>query len=516
MGEIDNIICAVSPAKYCAGSSAKKAAYIKLIKKQGLDEGIKNADPLSARNFKLIYDSTSETLEPVYFWILDYVGKVYGGDKNVEKLIDSFASTPGSGHFSELQGKASQMQQESSRVLGTVNNILKGVLNLIYDLKEFKIRLSHYDASKSKDKNIKESGMLALKQIWMDKVDMQRGAGSINALSSGNLQFITLRDSFMIVNTPEEVDKLDLNDRVKRILKPRIQEFLEWQKRSEQELRKRFEIEKIYLKSQVEALKLNSRWAKPYLRAAQQLTMSTGLAGRPQMVTAFNTIMLELTLLCKDKIKVEDSVALKELPRDFKKFKGLRNYYNIMVIDFRFRGIPNKFGQHYTFGGKSEVEFKAYALNEREIELIKKKLEDSDLSDSLKFIQGMTDDSLEQLKIDIDDILGETEEEKAKKEEASDPFTALFSAFSSKKSEKKEDKKEKLKLFESKGIKTDNYAESYIRALAEAKAKTVCFDTYDNFKKSMNMASFPYQEDAETRVPQTKVEKFFGFGERHR
>ena len=78
----------------------------------------------------------------------------------------------------------------------------------------------------------------------MDKVDIQRGQGSINALASGNLQFVTLRDAFMIVDSIKAVDDLDLNERVKRILKPRVQEFFEWRKRSEQELRKRFEVEK--------------------------------------------------------------------------------------------------------------------------------------------------------------------------------------------------------------------------------------------------------------------------------
>ena len=67
-----------------------------------------------------------------------------------EKIVDNFASSPGSGHFSELGGKKSQMQDQASKILGTINNILRSVLNLIYDLKEFKIRLSHYDAAKSK------------------------------------------------------------------------------------------------------------------------------------------------------------------------------------------------------------------------------------------------------------------------------------------------------------------------------------------------------------------------------
>jgi len=356
-----------------------------------IDKAVKEISPFykkkdePSEKFKLIYDSTSETLEPVYFWILDYMNNMFKG--KVEKVMDNFASSPGSGHFSELQGKASQMQQEASRVLGTVNNILKGVLNLIYDIKEFKIRLSHYEQAKSKDKNAKEAGILALKQIWMDRVDLQRGQGSINALSSGNLQFVTLRDAFMAVNSVDEVDKLDLNERVKRILKPRVQEFFEWMKRSEQELKKRYEIEKIYLKSQINALKLNARWAKPYLKAAVQLTSNEELSRSASLVTAFNTILLQLTLIGRDEIDIKSLVTAKKIPREFKKMeKNIRKYYSVVVLDFNFRGIPSKTGQHYTFGGLAEVEFKAYALNDEELMLLKDKLSDSDLNSALKLV----------------------------------------------------------------------------------------------------------------------------------
>jgi hypothetical protein len=415
-----------------------------------IDDIIKKVVPYYAKRkpaseYQLTYDSSTETLEPVYFWVLDFMNGVFGG--KVEKLIDNFASSPGSGHFSELQGKASQMQQEASRVLGTVNNILKGIINLIYDLKEFKLRLSHYEAANSKDKTTKESGLLSLKQIWMDKVDLQqRGQGSLNALSSGNLQFVTLRDAFMIVNTPEEVDNLDLNDRVKRILKPRIQEFLEWKKRSEQELRKRYEIEKIYLKSQVSALRLNSRWARPYLRAAERLRQNDLISSRPDLVTAFNTIFLQLTLMGKSPIDVKEDAMDKKLPKDFARMeKHLRKYNAIAIIDFEFRGIPSKAGQHYTFGGRVDVKFKGYALTDKEIELVKLEMKKSDIESALLLVDGMTKDSLEQIQVDIDEILNDkTEGEKKEKEEDINPFGAILSLFLP---EKKEDKKkEKMKV----------------------------------------------------------------------
>jgi hypothetical protein len=518
MSEVDNIICAINPDKYYDGTRGQIKEYKRLIKTKGLDEGIKKAKPKPSADYNLVYNSSSETLEPIYFWLLDLMNKFFGGD--VKKIIDNFASSPGSGHFSEIQAKVSQMQQEASRVLGTVNNILKGVLNLIYDLKEFKIKLSHYDSANSSDKSEAEAGLLSLKQMWMDKVDIQRGQGSINAMTAGNLNFITLRDAFLIAKSIKDIDDMDLNERVKRILKPRIQEFFEWKKRSEQELRKRFEIEKIYLKSQTNALKLNARWAKPYLKAAQQLAQNEKLSSQPELVNIFNTIFMQLILMAKNDVNVSQEITDKNLPYNFRKIKNLRKYFGVVFVDFKFRGIPGKAGQHYVFGGRADVTFKAYALNNQEIKLLESKLGESDLEDSLKLVQGMTDESLKELKLDLKELLDDSDKEKEKAEQENiNPFSALFSFLKpSKKQEsssseniigEKEDKE--LTLIKQKGIKKENYAEAYIRNIAEATAINSCFFIFDVYKKAHGMASFPYAEDAEAKPPRSKIEEIFGF-----
>jgi len=110
---------------------------------------------------KLVYDSSSETLEPVYFFVLDLMND-FG--LKPEKLIDNFSSSPGSGHFSELGQRASIMQQQGTKLLGDINTVLRSILNLIYDLKEFRIRLQNYDDLKSKN-HIGEAAKLSLKQI---------------------------------------------------------------------------------------------------------------------------------------------------------------------------------------------------------------------------------------------------------------------------------------------------------------------------------------------------------------
>ncbi len=505
MGEIEDIIKDVS-RYYKAKGFIEKVNYIE---------------------HNLVYDSPSEALEPLYFWIHDFMGK-RGFD--LDKIIDNFASSPGSGHFSELGGKKSAMQEQSSRILGTINNILRSVLNLIYDLKEFKIRLSHYEAANSSDSGKKLAGILALKQIWMDKVDIQRGQGSINALSSGNLQFVTLRDAFLAVKSADDVDNIDLNDRVKRLLKPRVQEFYEWKKRSELELEKRFEIEKAYLKSQVNALKLQSRWARPYLKAAQRLEQTEKLAADAAVVTAFNTVLLQLVLMGKSSVNVikktwDQRFDGRGLPEEFAKLqekKKIRKYYEVVFVDFRFTGIPNKVGQHYVFGGKADIKFKSYGLNEEELELLKYKLEEEDVENSLRLVEGMTTDSIEALKLDIDEFLKDKEE----KPESPDtnPFSALFSVFKSAKKEKDSESKDekenkwrkKMKELSKKGVKKDSYAEAYVRNLAIANAMDNGFKIYDTLKKAYGMATFPYGGEFGTakqvaRPPRSAADRMLGF-----
>jgi len=493
--DIDDIIAEVSPYY----KKRKEAAE----KKTGAVEQI------ASQEHKLTYNSPAETLEPVYFWILDFMQGFFGG--NVEKIYDNFTSTPGSGHFGELQQRATIMQQQASKIMGDVNNIIKSILNLIYSLKEFQMRLSHYDQANSKDKDEAEAGLLALKQIWLDNVDIKRGNTSIKALAlSGQAPFVTLIDAFMAAKSVKDVEKMDLNDRVKRLLKPRVAEFFEWKKRSEKELRKRYEIEKTYLKSQVASLKLYTKWAKPYLKAASDL-MQKEQTKNPDLVNIFNTVVLGLTLMGKKKIDFKQAVLDDDLPEPFEKVKLKRNYYSVVVVDLMFRGIPQRIQQgqsgHYAFGGKVDVRFRAYALNEDEIKLLDKKLEENELQESFKLIELMTSQSLEQLEEDIAHFLKEEEEEEKKEKEDENPFLALLGAYKEKKKEKKEE--DDIKELEEKGVKKDNWIERYARALAEAGARQSCYTIYDVYKKAHGMASHPGLE-FEGKFPKGEFKEIFG------
>ncbi len=430
---------------------------------------------------EIVYDSSSDIVEQIYFFIFDFLEEL---DFDVEKLVDNFSQAPGSSNFAEWGQRKTIMQQQGSKLLLDINGVLRSVLNIIYDLKEFKIRLQSYDDLKTSQK---DAAILSLKQIWMDKVDINKGNSSLKAMGLGQAGFVTLIDAFLATNTEKEVLNLDLNERVKRILLPRVQEFKIWLDQSERELRKRYELEKTYLKSQVSSLKLYSRWAKPYLKAAQELEGKE--SGRnANLVKTFNTVLLDLTLLAKKNMKdeIQQAAIDGKLPRDFMKIADRlkRQYHSCILVDFNFRAVPRQ----GVYIGKSTINLNAYALNDDEINAINEELKKDDLNDVLKLIEGATTESIGQLEEEINSFLEETKREESKEEKSSDqsnPFTALIGGYNGK-SEKKQTKEEKAKP-----VTPDNWLEkTHLRPFAANDAVKFAFVVFDVYKKAHGMPSY--------------------------
>ncbi len=459
------------------------------LKKMGMKEGG------SIESYFLGYDAPTSQLESIYFWLLDFIQDM-GID--TRKITDNFMSSPGSGHFMDMSQRQSKFRQEAMNAVGVINQIIKSVIILLYDLKEFEISLGHYKDAVSSNPDIKDAGLLSLKQIWLDNVDIKKGNTSIKAMTFSQAPFSTLIDAFMIINNESLKDskgnELDLNDRVKRVLKQRVVEFKRWRELSEKELKKRFEVQKAYLKSQVETMKLYTSWARPYLKAAEQLRMK-GFGDHPALVNAFSTTMFDLVLFGKQKLNFNKSIESSDLPSGFKGYKLKRDYYSCFIVAFNFRGhvaqkVTQKGDYGFAVGGKADVIFDCYALNEDELNLIDKKLTEQNVEEALGLIQDTTDKSLEELKEDIDHFLDDKdkieETKKEKKQDDINPFSALFGLF-------KFDKKEKVKgkITDAKKVKKDNFVEEAVRKLAAKNAKDMLYAMYDIYKKAHGMASAP-------------------------
>jgi hypothetical protein len=454
--EIDKKIGEINP-RYRDQGDYKKTGKIK---------------PVAVWEHQIIFDSTSEQLEPRYFWVLDYLREKQG--LKVEKLEDNFAAAPGGGYFSEIGAKATKMQEEGMKLMGTINTLIRTIINLLYDLKDFEIRMKQYEGLKNPKKELAQAALLSLKNVWLDKVDMpQRGRGSIHQMTY-ELGFTTLRDAFLAADKIKDVDKIDLNDRVKRVLKPRLAEFYAWLERSEQERKKRFEIEKAYLRSEVSALKLYTRWAKPYLRIAEELRMRAGDgAGKritdPELVNAFNTMVMDVKIMGTKQFKPDALAKSKDIPREFEHEKFKRDYFGVEIVQFHFRGLPFRTPQgHYVFGGRMELTFKGYSLNSEELQFLRQEIEKDDLGSALKLVEDVTEKSLEQMQEDLDHFL---KEEPPK--------------------EKKEKKKTKIKLED---IKKDNFKEGIFRKYIDQKVAKLIFKTYKHYKSNYGLVSYEEPE----------------------
>ena len=116
MANPENIVAFIQP-KYLANPDE-----VKKLLKEGEQEAIEKAKFAPVWEHSIVYDSGAEQLEPVYFWILDFMRDI-GFD--VEKLIDNFSTTVGGGYFSELGTKATKMQEEGMKILSILWHMIK-------------------------------------------------------------------------------------------------------------------------------------------------------------------------------------------------------------------------------------------------------------------------------------------------------------------------------------------------------------------------------------------------------
>ncbi len=450
--------------------------------------------------YELVYDSFGEALEPVYYWLLDFLkDPTFGMGYEVSKAEDYFAASEASAFYGEMGARRTAMEKRATELLATINAVVKSIINLVYDLREFDLRLAEYEKIKSPDPETRRGGDAALKTIWLTEVDMKKGAAAINALVQ-NLQFIMLRDAFVALEIPAgrttaEIEreagklvwKLDVPDQIKRILEPRIKEYVRWRDLSEKELRKRHNVEKAYLKSQVGALRLYTRWAKPYLVATNKLlTPDIRPEARAELVTPFNVAHTYVEIFGKKEVS---KIGGKKLPID-------ENYipYSCIEIALSFRTSPmaTERGQ-YIQRGKATVKFRSYTLSKKDLEDLEKAKED----EVLQFIDVMT---VETLKAMEDDLREYTEEKKEKKEEGKPKkeFEWFFAGEIRRARQSYENIKEHTKnISKALGKLTEIPVKSQqswnlqrLQKEAEEKAKKDCDKIYDVYKKTHGMITW--------------------------
>ena len=359
---------------------------------------------------KLIYDQLQFRLESFYFWLVDFLRD--GLKLNVEKVSDAFGASAGSFFLGNLGQRMAALLNQGKSLGETINAIARTIIAILNEYKLIETRVKLYDDIKSSDKEKALAAFKALKSIWMDNVDSQKGGASLLNLRS-KLGFATIVDVFMMYELPSKLKELcdkgviskelyeDLskrslesleekniiNQRVLNIVKSRLEEFYNWIELSEREIRARKDILKAYLIHEVNAFVFYTEFARPYFRFARKLLMKE--YNTPDIANVFETAIIELTLLATGEEKeIEEWDDKKE---DTKKVK----YVPLYEVSMRFRALPTIATQSgnnimYSYIGRTDFYFRAYLVTKEELDEIKVSEEIEDLL----YIQGMTEDFL--------------------------------------------------------------------------------------------------------------------------
>lgn len=67
-----------------------------------------------------------------------------------------------------------------------------------------------------------------LKLRWIEEVDSKEIHSIINLVKGDSMRFLTLPDAFRTCSSEEDVDKADLNEDVKQVVKMNLKEFEAW------------------------------------------------------------------------------------------------------------------------------------------------------------------------------------------------------------------------------------------------------------------------------------------------
>ena len=122
--------------------SEERKDYLKSILDEVSSDLKSNVKKFIAREIKdnpttqyyLAYDSISEGLEPIYFWILDFMRDTSpsGLGLDVKKGTELIEASVSSGYYGDIGQRVTLMQQKAAEMLKQVNAIVRSILNLVY------------------------------------------------------------------------------------------------------------------------------------------------------------------------------------------------------------------------------------------------------------------------------------------------------------------------------------------------------------------------------------------------
>jgi len=331
--------------------------------------------PQSICRMRLVHEIYNQSVEEVYFWILDNLKEEIAFSDFI-KITDVFSASAHSAFFGVAQQRLGLQQDKVSQFLATIGKMVKELFQLVRELRIIDERLEFYTKSNKGD----EASEITLKGYWIDLVE----GGAKNPASvygmSRELGFTTLPDLFFAAppmpsdNVDEYVGSLKFNRKVKEVLSRKLKTFLVWKEQTLKEMNSRRLFTLKYLRQHYDIIRMYMTWVKPYLRNIKRLQLDEGKMLSPHLIAAFEGSMIEIEFL-----------ALKPFPKESKRV------YAVMSVHFDYRSRPEmKYVQEgYQRGpihvGRTQITFRPYVWTHDELEKYKKfrEREDFDLLGSI-------------------------------------------------------------------------------------------------------------------------------------
>ncbi|MBI2651744.1 hypothetical protein HYX01_04695 [Candidatus Woesearchaeota archaeon] len=453
------------------------------IAEETREQYVKTGFPKPARRYRLHYEGYGISIEEPYFWILHYL-RYYSGFPQIYNITDIFAAAENSAFFGASQQRLGLQQDKASQFLATIGKMVRELFQLVRELRILDERLSYYYDSCTDSKS-SESAEITLKGIWVDLVEQgAKNPASVYGMAR-EVQFTTLPDLFFSTHPKkqEDVDEVverergAFNRKVREVLKRKLRTFLAWKEHTFEEMKNRRVFTLKFLRQHYEVIRMYIHWVKPYLRNIQRLQLDQSKTETPDLLVAFESSMIEVELLAKKPGKLHNQC---------------------LVMHYLFRTRPEmSYSQEYQRGplhlGRVEIDFRAYAWTDAEIENYRKMREQEDfqllgvVDTSVKAaMESLGDELMRYLKEAGEEMGAKTEKKEDKKQSLLNPYTSIFKGFSElfKATKAKAEQKPK------KETKTDVMKKILDRRSTEGSIKRAMWAIYHHFKKHHAMLNW--------------------------
>ena len=411
--------------------------------------------PKPLNRFKLIQEKFNQSIEEMYFWLINSLRDDWGL-WDVKKVKDVFSASEMSAIWGQAQQRLSIQQGNVSNYLQTIGKLLKDLFNIVREIRILKERLSLYDESNEAIRDdmakarLNNPAEIALRGYWVDLKDGgAKSPASVYGMAA-NLGFSTLPDLFFAApamknaQVADYVDSLQFNRKVREVLGRKLKQFIVWKEATYTELKTRENFVLRYLRQHYNSIQLYLDWVKPYLRNVKKLSMNYERSISEDLIGAFEGSVVEIEVICRDPHGEKDYTK-EDNKQDTNSIVLLSIYFRTRPsMDFHAEGYQHKGPVHV---GRTELTLRSYAWTNEELDNFLKFKEAKDL-ELIGSIDSGIQDALDALGDELKTYLRESHGEKLPediKKEALDAHKEKNSKKGGRKSRRKRKKKTRKK-----------------------------------------------------------------------